>query len=155
MTWWRWWRCGVVGVNMDVRVVMMAVVVLGWRWREWWRRVMDSGVVDLIDRETESIFGVHQKSFPSTVAVVGGGGRRWPAGGEEMCVENLVPNLSESEDERECDVPVCDDFTTFSNLIFDADDDFSSSDNESFSDKEIPKEIYSVTFLIFTYCTTC
>nr|GFB60282.1 hypothetical protein [Tanacetum cinerariifolium] len=37
---------------------------------------------------------------------------------------------------------VCDDFTTFSNLLFDADDDFSSSDNESFSDEDISKEIY-------------
>nr|GEW14552.1 hypothetical protein [Tanacetum cinerariifolium] len=52
-------------------------------------------------------------------------------------VENLVPNPSESEDERECDVPVCDDFTTFSNLLFDADDNFSSSDDESFSDENI------------------
>nr|GEV14145.1 hypothetical protein [Tanacetum cinerariifolium] len=58
-------------------------------------------------------------------------------------VENLVPNPSESEDERECDVPACDDFTTFSNLLFNADDDFSSSDNESFSDEDILKEIYS------------
>nr|GEW70968.1 hypothetical protein [Tanacetum cinerariifolium] len=58
-------------------------------------------------------------------------------------VKNLVPNPSESEDERECDVPVCDDFTTFYNLLFDADDDFSYSDNESFSDGDIPKEIYS------------
>nr|GFA24439.1 hypothetical protein [Tanacetum cinerariifolium] len=58
-------------------------------------------------------------------------------------VENLVPNPNESEDERECDVPACDDFTTFYNLLFDADDDFSSSDNESFSDEDIPKETYS------------
>nr|GEY75917.1 hypothetical protein [Tanacetum cinerariifolium] len=58
-------------------------------------------------------------------------------------VENLVPNPSESEDERKCDVPVCDDFTTFSNLLFDADDDSSSSDDKSFSDEDIPKEIYS------------
>nr|GEU50795.1 hypothetical protein [Tanacetum cinerariifolium] len=60
-------------------------------------------------------------------------------------VENLVPNPSESEDlsDSECDVPACDDFTTFSNLLFDADEDFSSSDNESFSDKDISKEIYS------------
>nr|GFD53758.1 hypothetical protein [Tanacetum cinerariifolium] len=43
-------------------------------------------------------------------------------------VENLVSNPIEFEDERECDVPVCDDFTTFFNLLFDADDDFSSSD---------------------------
>nr|GEX78385.1 hypothetical protein [Tanacetum cinerariifolium] len=58
-------------------------------------------------------------------------------------VENLIPNPSESEDDSECDVPACDDFTTFSNLLFDADDDFSSSDNESFSDEYILKEIYS------------
>nr|GEY21763.1 hypothetical protein [Tanacetum cinerariifolium] len=59
-------------------------------------------------------------------------------------VENLVPNPSESGDlsDSECDVPACDDFTTFSNLLFDADDDFSSSDNESFSDEDISKEIY-------------
>nr|GEZ83731.1 hypothetical protein [Tanacetum cinerariifolium]GEZ84832.1 hypothetical protein [Tanacetum cinerariifolium] len=36
----------------------------------------------------------------------------------------------------------CDDFTTFSNPLFDADDDFSSSDNETFSDEDISKEIY-------------
>nr|GEU67807.1 putative ribonuclease H-like domain-containing protein [Tanacetum cinerariifolium] len=58
-------------------------------------------------------------------------------------VENLVLNLSESKDERECDVPTRDDFTTFSNLLFDTNDDFSSGDNESFSDEDIPKEIYS------------
>nr|GEX30829.1 hypothetical protein [Tanacetum cinerariifolium] len=57
--------------------------------------------------------------------------------------ENLVLSLSDSEDESECDVPACDDFTTFSNLLFDADDDFSSSDNESFYDEDISKEIYS------------
>nr|GEZ33065.1 hypothetical protein [Tanacetum cinerariifolium] len=57
-------------------------------------------------------------------------------------VENLIPNPSESEDERECDVPACDDFITFSNILFDAENDFSSSDDESFSDEDIPKEIY-------------
>nr|GEZ06749.1 hypothetical protein [Tanacetum cinerariifolium] len=59
-------------------------------------------------------------------------------------VENLAPNPSESEDlsDSECDVPACEDFTTFSNLLFDADDDFSSSDDESFFDKDISKEIY-------------
>nr|GEU58128.1 hypothetical protein [Tanacetum cinerariifolium] len=60
-------------------------------------------------------------------------------------VENLVPSPSEPEDlsDSECDVPACDDFITFSNLLFDADDDFSSSDNESFFDEDISKEIYS------------
>nr|GEW04136.1 hypothetical protein [Tanacetum cinerariifolium] len=42
-----------------------------------------------------------------------------------------------------CDVPACDEFTTFSNLLFDADVDLSSSDDESFSDEDISKEIYS------------
>nr|GEU93151.1 putative reverse transcriptase domain-containing protein [Tanacetum cinerariifolium] len=58
-------------------------------------------------------------------------------------VENLVPSPSESEDECECDVPICDDFTTFSNILFDADDDLASSDDKSFSDEDILKEIYS------------
>nr|GEZ35807.1 hypothetical protein [Tanacetum cinerariifolium] len=58
-------------------------------------------------------------------------------------VENLVPNPSESEDEHECDVPACDDFAIFSNLLFDADDDFSSNKDKSFSDEDIPKKIYS------------
>nr|GEY91662.1 hypothetical protein [Tanacetum cinerariifolium] len=58
-------------------------------------------------------------------------------------VENLVRNLSESEGECECDVPVCEVFTTFSNILFDADYDLSSSDDQSFSDEDIPKEIYS------------
>nr|GEX91422.1 hypothetical protein [Tanacetum cinerariifolium] len=58
-------------------------------------------------------------------------------------VENLVPNPSESKGEHECDVPVCDDFTTFSNLLFDAHFDFSSSDDESFSNEDISTKIYS------------
>nr|GEX26969.1 hypothetical protein [Tanacetum cinerariifolium] len=59
-------------------------------------------------------------------------------------VENLVSSPSESEDlsDSECDVPACDDFTTFFNVLFDADDDFTSSDNESFCDEDISKEIY-------------
>nr|GEW79898.1 hypothetical protein [Tanacetum cinerariifolium] len=60
-------------------------------------------------------------------------------------VENLVPSLNEYEDlsDNECDVPACDDFTTFSNILFDVDDDFSSIDDESFSDEDILKKIYS------------
>nr|GFD50671.1 hypothetical protein [Tanacetum cinerariifolium] len=63
-------------------------------------------------------------------------------------VENLIPIPSESEDlpDSECDVPACDDFTTFSNLLFDADDDFFSIDDESFFDEDISKEIYSNPF---------
>ncbi|GJV90288.1 hypothetical protein Tco_1538101 [Tanacetum coccineum] len=50
-------------------------------------------------------------------------------------VENLVPIPSKSEvtfdNESECDMPVCDDFTTFSNPLFDSNDDFTASDDES------------------------
>ncbi|GJR31603.1 hypothetical protein Tco_1107835 [Tanacetum coccineum] len=62
-------------------------------------------------------------------------------------VENLVPIPSESEDfsdiESECDVPICDNFTTFSNSLFDVDKKNSSSDDESFSNGDVSKEIYS------------
>nr|GEV27756.1 hypothetical protein [Tanacetum cinerariifolium] len=62
-------------------------------------------------------------------------------------VENLVPNPSEFEDlsniGSECDVPVCTDFTAFSNLLFHADDNYSSSDDKSFFDEDILNEIYS------------
>ncbi|GJZ46190.1 hypothetical protein Tco_0593786 [Tanacetum coccineum] len=46
-------------------------------------------------------------------------------------VENLVPTPSESEDasDGECVLPI----STFSNPIFDINDDFTSSDDESFS----------------------
>nr|GEU45922.1 hypothetical protein [Tanacetum cinerariifolium] len=59
----------------------------------------------------------------------------------KSCVENLVPNPSESEGENECDVPAG--FITFSNVLFDADYDFDSGDDQSFSDEDFPKKIYS------------
>nr|GEZ91944.1 hypothetical protein [Tanacetum cinerariifolium] len=55
-------------------------------------------------------------------------------------VENLVPKLSESEGENGCDVPAC--FTTFSNILFDADYNFYSVNDQSFSDEDLLKEIY-------------
>ncbi|GKB60426.1 hypothetical protein Tco_0916612 [Tanacetum coccineum] len=63
-------------------------------------------------------------------------------------VENLVPIPSESEDfsenESECDMPVCDAFTTFLNLLFDSNDDFNSSDDESLSDEDVPMEYFKI-----------
>nr|GEY27020.1 hypothetical protein [Tanacetum cinerariifolium] len=56
-------------------------------------------------------------------------------------VENLVPNPSESKGENGCDVPAC--FTTFLNILFDVDYDFYSSDDQSLSNEDFPKEIYS------------
>nr|GEZ66274.1 hypothetical protein [Tanacetum cinerariifolium] len=58
----------------------------------------------------------------------------------KSCVENLVPNPSESEGENGCDVPAC--FTTFSNILFDADYESDSSDYQSCSDEDFPEEIF-------------
>nr|GEV79555.1 hypothetical protein [Tanacetum cinerariifolium] len=55
-------------------------------------------------------------------------------------VENLVPNPSESEGKNKCDVPAC--FITFSIILFDADYDFYSVNDQSLSDEDLPKEIY-------------
>ncbi|GJY55897.1 hypothetical protein Tco_0455012 [Tanacetum coccineum] len=67
-------------------------------------------------------------------------------------VEDLVPFPSESEDlskdlpdiESECDMPVYDDFMTFSNPLFDSNNDFTSSDNESLSDEDVPEENFKI-----------
>ncbi|GJS44655.1 hypothetical protein Tco_0594776 [Tanacetum coccineum] len=95
-------------------------------------------------------------------------------GGEHLCtipkkesnefikssVEDLVPIPSESEDtsgsDSECILPSCDDFSpinvyeekyvTFSNPLFNSNDDFTSSDDESLSDEDVPEDndkIYS------------
>nr|GFC22534.1 hypothetical protein [Tanacetum cinerariifolium] len=59
----------------------------------------------------------------------------------KSCVENLVPNPSESEGENGCDVLAC--FTTFSNVLFDDDYDSDSSDDQSLSDEDVLEKIYS------------
>ncbi|GKB90393.1 hypothetical protein Tco_0962665 [Tanacetum coccineum] len=70
-------------------------------------------------------------------------------------VEDLVPIPSESEDtlksDSEYDLPSCDNFSsidvprdnyvTFSNPLFDLNDDFASSDDESLFDEDIPNII--------------
>nr|GEY50152.1 hypothetical protein [Tanacetum cinerariifolium] len=58
----------------------------------------------------------------------------------KSCIENLVPNPSESEGENECDVLAC--FTTFSNVLFDDDYDSDSSDDQSLSVEDVREKIY-------------
>ncbi|GKA01963.1 hypothetical protein Tco_0674628 [Tanacetum coccineum] len=57
-------------------------------------------------------------------------------------VENLVPTPSESEDasDGECVLPI----STFSNPIFDINDDFTSSDDGSFSGEDVPMENFKI-----------
>nr|GFA34140.1 hypothetical protein [Tanacetum cinerariifolium] len=59
----------------------------------------------------------------------------------ESSVENLVPNPSESEGENGCDVPAC--FTTFSNVLFDDNYELDSIDDQSCSNEDVPKKIFS------------
>nr|GEX03996.1 hypothetical protein [Tanacetum cinerariifolium] len=73
-------------------------------------------------------------------------------------VKNLVPIPSESEvtfeDESECEVPVNEEssqiFTTFSNILFDCNDDFTSSDDESLSDEDKDPHHFAESGLIET-----
>nr|GEX60887.1 hypothetical protein [Tanacetum cinerariifolium] len=59
----------------------------------------------------------------------------------KSCIENLVPNPSESEGENGCDVLAC--FTTFSNILFEDDYESDSVDNQSLSNEDFPEKIYS------------
>ncbi|GJX32894.1 hypothetical protein Tco_0242749 [Tanacetum coccineum] len=66
-------------------------------------------------------------------------------------VENLVQNPSESEDASDdvCDLPICDDFpkshlVSFSNPLFDINDDCTSNDDESTSEEDVPMENFKI-----------
>nr|GEV98792.1 hypothetical protein [Tanacetum cinerariifolium]GEW42313.1 hypothetical protein [Tanacetum cinerariifolium] len=67
-------------------------------------------------------------------------------------VENLVLIPSESEvtsdNESECDVPVNDEssliFTAFSNILFDCNEDFTFSDDESLSNEDVPMKNFKI-----------
>nr|GFD32437.1 hypothetical protein [Tanacetum cinerariifolium] len=56
-------------------------------------------------------------------------------------VENLVPKPSESEGKNGCDLLVC--FTTFSNILFDAEYEFDSVDDQSLHNEDFLEEIFS------------
>ncbi|GKD58555.1 hypothetical protein Tco_1296064 [Tanacetum coccineum] len=73
-------------------------------------------------------------------------------------VEDLVPIPSDSDDTSEsdsdCDIPSCDDISpiniyeekavTLSNPLFDLNDDFTSSDDESLSDEDVPEDNFKI-----------
>nr|GEU51736.1 hypothetical protein [Tanacetum cinerariifolium] len=60
---------------------------------------------------------------------------------EPSCAENLVLNPSESDGKNSCDVPACS--TTFSNVLFNADWEFDSSDDQSLYDEDVPEKTFS------------
>nr|GEW61253.1 hypothetical protein [Tanacetum cinerariifolium] len=72
--------------------------------------------------------------------------------GIEFSVKNLVPIPCEyevtSNNESECDVPVNDEssiiFITFSNHLFDCNNDLTSSDDESLSNEDVPIENFKI-----------
>ncbi|GJW86596.1 hypothetical protein Tco_0161936 [Tanacetum coccineum] len=73
-------------------------------------------------------------------------------------VEDLVLIPSESKDtsgsDSDCDLSLCDDFSpinvyeensvTFSNPLFDSNEDFTSSDDESLSDEDVPEDNFKI-----------
>ncbi|GKD15582.1 hypothetical protein Tco_1199989 [Tanacetum coccineum] len=63
-------------------------------------------------------------------------------------VEDLVPIPSESEDtsdnDSECDLPFCDNPVTFSNPLFDSNNDFTSSDDESLPEEDVQEENFKI-----------
>nr|GFA56860.1 hypothetical protein [Tanacetum cinerariifolium] len=58
----------------------------------------------------------------------------------KYCVENLVPNPSESDGESECDMPAREEFTNFLNTLFNVDYEFDSSDDQSCFDEDVPEK---------------
>ncbi|GJV00210.1 hypothetical protein Tco_1329480, partial [Tanacetum coccineum] len=63
-------------------------------------------------------------------------------------VEDLILIPSESDDtsdnDKECDLPFCDNFMIFSNLLFDANDDFTSSNDESLPKEDVQEENFKI-----------
>ncbi|GKD03067.1 hypothetical protein Tco_1178041 [Tanacetum coccineum] len=63
-------------------------------------------------------------------------------------VEDLVPIPSESEDtsdnDSECDFPFCNNPVTFSNPLFDSNNDFTSSDDESLPEEDVHEENFKI-----------
>nr|GEV78818.1 hypothetical protein [Tanacetum cinerariifolium] len=61
-------------------------------------------------------------------------------------VQDLVPILSESEDtsDSECDLPFYDNSVTFSNPLFNSNDDFTSSEDESLFDVDVLKDNFKI-----------
>ncbi|GJW74017.1 hypothetical protein Tco_0133387, partial [Tanacetum coccineum] len=57
---------------------------------------------------------------------------------------DTIPETESDKENDECDMPFYDDFTTFSNPLFDSNDDFTSSDDESLSDEDVPKENFKI-----------
>ncbi|GJZ58394.1 hypothetical protein Tco_0613888, partial [Tanacetum coccineum] len=63
-------------------------------------------------------------------------------------VEDLVPIPMESKDtsdnDSECDLPFCDNLVTFSNPLFNSNDDFTSSNDESLPEEDVPEENFKI-----------
>nr|GEV33395.1 retrovirus-related Pol polyprotein from transposon TNT 1-94 [Tanacetum cinerariifolium] len=71
--------------------------------------------------------------------------------GDLLSIERIgkfIVLANTSDNESECDVPINDEsspiFTTFSNPLFDCNDDFTSSDDESLSNEDVPMENFKI-----------
>nr|GFC39646.1 hypothetical protein [Tanacetum cinerariifolium] len=63
-------------------------------------------------------------------------------------VEDLVSIPREFEDtpdnEKECDLPFCDNYIIFSTPLFNVNDDFTSSNGESLHEEDVQKENFKI-----------
>nr|GEY04946.1 hypothetical protein [Tanacetum cinerariifolium] len=78
-------------------------------------------------------------------------GRKVPVVDYEIVMINNKPSESEDISDGECDLPLCDDFpkshlVTFSNPLVDIDNDFTSSDDESFFEDDVPMENFKIFY---------
>ncbi|GJY69676.1 hypothetical protein Tco_0472658 [Tanacetum coccineum] len=68
-------------------------------------------------------------------------------------IEDLAPIPRESEDtsdsDKECDFTFYDNYVTFSNPLFDANDDFTSSDDESLPEEDVQEENFKTMQSLF------
>nr|GEZ46171.1 reverse transcriptase domain-containing protein [Tanacetum cinerariifolium] len=108
--------------------------------------------IDLIDAAESDFYSEEIKNFLNDDSIpMGIENSVFDPEGDILCLEKFIKNLVPipreyevtSDNESEYEVPVKDDFlafTTFSNSLFNDSDDFTSNDNESIHDKDVPIE---------------
>nr|GEW77305.1 hypothetical protein [Tanacetum cinerariifolium] len=131
------WNCPIFFYDEDEEYTI--------QYREYLEKSPDAVTTILTTEETEYSLSMGYEHLSTTPKTKSDKVTKYSA-------KNLLPIPSEcevtSEDESECDMLVKDDsspvFTTFSNPLFDFNNDFTSSDDESLPDEDVPTEEFKV-----------
>ncbi|GJV40730.1 hypothetical protein Tco_1419170 [Tanacetum coccineum] len=70
--------------------------------------------------------------------------KNWTIQKSKFEVTCPIPSESEDTSDTECDLPSCDNPVTFSNPLFDSNNDFTSSDDESLPEEDVQEEICKI-----------